>query len=132
MAVPSWMKSIVIEPYIFLMGLTIGMSIVPIAQLQQDKICRNEFNQTVDYCIQLSESSTSEMKLAILARSNDFTQVNTIIGTVPAMLWCLIAGSLCDRYPRTRKPFLIATVVSGLVRDSALILNLINFNNWGD
>lgn len=132
MAVPPWIKTIVIEPYIFLMSMTIGMSLLPLEQLQQDKICRIEFNQTLDYCLKMSESSTSEVKLAILARSNNFGQFKTIIDAVPGMFWCLIAGSVADRYPKTRKPFMIATALSGLVRDSALLLNLFNFYNWGN
>ena len=132
MAVPSWLKSLVIEPYIFLMGMSIAASFVPLEQMQQDKVCRNEFNQTIEYCLKLSESPTSDMKLAILARSNNFNQFKAILDAIPSMLWCLVAGSFSDRYPKTRKPFMIATVLSALVRDGLLILNLINFNNWGN
>lgn len=132
MAFPSWLKSLVIEPYLFLMGISIATSLVPLEQLQQDKVCRIEFNQTIEYCLKLSESATSDTKLAILARSNNFNQFKAIIDAIPSMLWCLVAGSFSDRYPRTRKPFMVATVLSGLVRDGLLILNLINFNNWGN
>ena len=132
MPAPPWMKSIVIEPYIFLMCLTIGMSFVPLEQLQQDKICVNEFNQTIDFCLKLSESPTSDMKLAILVRSNKFAQFASMFNWIPALMWCLIVGSICDRYPNTRKPFMIATVFSGLLRDAVLILNVINFYNWGN
>ena len=131
MSFTPWIKSIVIEPYLFLMSLTIGMSLVPLEQLQQDKICLIEFNQTVEYCLTMSESVTSDVKLGILARSNTVSQFKAFIDAFPGVIWCLIVGSICDRFPKTRKPFMIATVCSGLVRDSVLLLNLINFYSWG-
>ena len=64
------------------------MSLVPLEQLQQDKICVNEFNQTIDFCLQLSESPTSDMKLAILVRSNHFSQFTSMFDWIPALMWC--------------------------------------------
>lgn len=129
---PPWLKSLVIEPYIFLMGVSIATSLVPLEQMQQDKVCRIEFNQTIEYCLKLSESATSDMKIAILARSNNFNQFKAILDAVPSIIWCLVAGSVSDRYPKTRKPFMVATALSGLLRDGLLLLNLVYFNTWGN
>ena len=132
LAIVSGIKSTVIEPYMFFMTLGFAVTLVPLDQLQQDKICLTQYHQSSDYCINFSKSPTSVTKLAILASSSLFSMKVSIIDTLPAIFWCLMIGSVCDRFPKTRKYFMILTAVSVILRDVLVLFNLIFFDTWGE
>lgn len=128
----SLLSSIVIEPYTFFMALGFAVTLVPLDQLQQDKICLIQYDEQPDYCIGLSKLQTSEIKLGILTSTSYFGMKVSLIETLPAIIWCLMVGSVCDRFPKTRKYFMIMTAVSVVIRNSLLILNLVFFDTWGE
>lgn len=127
----SILNSIVIEPYMFLVALSFAITLIPSDQLQQDKICLYQYNQSADYCLGLSKSPTTPIKIAILASSNVFSLKLALIDSLPAIVWCLLVGSVCDRFPKTRKYFMILTSTSVLIKNTLVLLNLIFFDSWG-
>lgn len=131
MSLKSVLNSIVIEPFTFFMALGFAVILVPLEQLQQDKICLVHFDQTSDYCLEMSKSPTSDIKLNILTFTSYFGMKVALVDSLPAIIWCLLIGSVCDRYPRTKKYFMIMTALSVFIRNALLLLNVIFFNQWG-
>ena len=119
---------VTIEPYIFFMVLAYS---APIEQLQQDKLCIQRFHQSIDYCLNVSESKTSEMKLAILSQSNTLSLYATIIYTTFGVIWCLLIGCLCDKHVKLRKPFLIMAPGSILFGNILGMFQVVFFNELG-
>ena len=119
---------VTIEPYIFFMALSYSG---PIEQMQQDKLCLQTFRQSIDYCLNVSESKTSEMKLSILSQSNTLSLYATITYTTFGVIWCLLIGCLCDKHVKLRKPFLIMAAGSFLFENILGMFQVVFFNELG-
>lgn len=124
-------KSITIEPYMFFMILSFIVSEVPIDQLQQDKICLYQYNQKIDYCLELSKLPTSDVKIFVLSANNSFNVNVTIINAITSIIWCLLIGSICDRFPKSQKYFMIMTSVSAIIWNIFLLFNTVYFDSFG-
>lgn len=127
----GYVKSIIVEPYMFFMILSFIILEVPIDQLQQDKICLYQYNQTIDYCLKLSKLPTSDIKIAVLSANNSFNINATIINTITSIIWCLLIGSVCDRFPKSQKYFMIMTSVCAITMNIFLLFNTVYFDSFG-
>ncbi|XP_054158168.1 uncharacterized protein LOC128956474 [Oppia nitens] len=95
-----------IEPFLFLTVLSISLSNITTSQLIQDKLCLIRYNQTWDYCSNISTSSSSSstgattgaaglylssssMTNKILGDLAQFGTYQKLIGTLPALITVL-------------------------------------------
>lgn len=113
--------------------MTISFAITTIAmdQLVQDKICLLDYQQSIQECITLSESKSNPFKLPVLADRNTFNFKYSLLDMIPATIWTLLIGSICDSFPRTKKYFLISTSGSIMIENTLVLINLIFFNEMG-
>lgn len=79
-------KTLKVEPFLFLLLFGWSVSSIVTQQLIQDKICMNEYNQSADFCKTLSESSADsydkrreDVKSAILSDLVRFNMKNSFV-----------------------------------------------------
>lgn len=79
-------KTLKVEPFLFLLLFGWSVSSIVTQQLIQDKICMNEYNQSADFCKTLSESSADsydkrreDVKSAILSDLVKFNMKNSFV-----------------------------------------------------
>src|SRR5438105_2614837 len=108
----EFVKILSFEPLIFLFALSVSFNKVSFIQLVQDKLCVGDFNQSRYYCIHMNDGNLTieqeAIKSKILVRSSQFTMYNSIISTLPRILWSISIGSWLDKYVHGRK-VMIAT-----------------------
>ena len=131
MLLESVNKYVSMEPYIFFMVLSYSVVGLPIAQLPQDKICLQQLNQTIEYCLIASRSESTPIKLSILSQSNIFTLYVTIMETITGITWCLVTGVICDKHRKLRKLFLILAPFSVLIGNMFTLVNVAWYNELG-
>ncbi|XP_054158171.1 uncharacterized protein LOC128956477 [Oppia nitens] len=121
-----------------------NLSEITTNQLIQDKICLNRYNQSVDYCVDISKVTTTttatgaqainatsvvvaikDSILGDLARFNIYT-VN--ISTLPAFFYVLFIGSWTDSYVHGRKLVLLLSSLSYIGMFAGLLFNSIYFD----
>ena len=90
-----------------------------------------QYNQTIGYCLELSKLPTSDVKIAVLSANNSFNINATIINAITSIIWCLLIGSICDRFPKSQKYFMIITSVSAIIMNIFLLFNTIYFDSFG-
>ena len=122
-----FVKLLKIEFYTFIFILCYSLKKTPLDQLIQDKLCRLEYNLSVQFCEFLPEMKNDdefyEYKSLILGDAVQYNMYQTLIITCPAILLSLFLGSWIDCYKNGRKAiFLIASMTAGLEA-------LINANN---
>ena len=119
------------EPYVFFMVLSYSVCSIPVEQLQQDKICLQQLNQSIDYCLLASKSEATSIKLSILSQSNMLTLYSTTMETITGIVWCLLTGAICDKHRSLRKIFMVLAPFSLLVGNMLKFINVIFYNQLG-
>jgi hypothetical protein len=93
----NFIKILRVEPFIFLLMFQNSIKTLPTAQMLQDKICRQWYNQSMSYCHGLSKmhggnGGDDDYKSKVLADAAVFSNYNSIISLIPAIFWALFVG----------------------------------------
>lgn len=115
------------EPYFFLIMFGATIASVTVQQMLQDKICRNNYNQTEEFCRKLPQIKVSRVKEKILADAVQFSLYSTMVETIPGVILAMAIGPVCDKLRFGRKLFMCLAAVSGFLKGISLMLNGINF-----
>jgi hypothetical protein len=124
-------KTIKIEPFILLYIFGYSVSDLTTKLLIQDKICRNVYQESVEFCLSLNDinSQNVTMKNKILADSAKFSVYQTVLSTAPMILGAFMMGPWMDKYIHARKYLMCAASASAIIEFSWLMINSIYFNN---
>lgn len=125
------LREIKVEPYMFFMMMSLSISMVTVQQLIQDKMCKIYHHETDEFCRNLGKSPDSPTKSKILSNLVTFNVIQTILDSLPGIIWALMIGSLCDKYIHGRKIIMILASLSSLIKMVLLILNSLYFSSWG-
>ena len=124
------LKEIRVEPFMLFLQLSVAVSGITIQQLIQDKLCIQKYHQSVEFCRNLGTSEDSPEKSKILSSLVTFNMIQTILDSLPGIIWALMIGSLCDNYINGRKIIMFLASLSGLIKNFLLIMNTFYFNDW--
>jgi len=126
----DFIKLLRVEPLIFLFCLQNGLKQIPTTQLLQDKICRFWYNQTHEFCLGMAQMPIVEhsYRCQILTDTAVFSTYQSLLMTIPALLWCLFIGSWVDRYTRGRKIIMIITSLAAIIETLLFLHSSIKFN----
>ena len=116
-----------IEPLCFIAVFGGVTRLLSYQQLVQDKICIQEFHQSLDFCQELSAASDSPEKNAILARVSTFMLQKELISLIPNILMSLLVGSWCDRFPSAMRYSLFVAVIAQGIESIVLAFNAYYF-----
>lgn len=134
MKVLSLMRRFNAELYLFVYFFSTYLKYTPTTQLAQDKICKFKYNQSDEYCIQLSkvdlgsEKDSQHLKNLILTESAQFSLYATLVSTLPSLFLCLVLGSWCDNYIDGRKILMIVGSVGVAIETIITLFFAIQFN----
>ena len=122
-----------IEPMGFLFVLSINLSSITSAQLIQDKFCRNNYNMSRQFCIELEGADTAEDDIInnLLADVATYSSYIAIISTLPGIMFMLFFGSWLDHYIHARKITLCFSMLAYASWFALMLLNAIYFD-WGN
>ena len=114
---------ITLEPLIVLMRFGIG--VLHGAQIQTDlllwKICHLELNYTEDICANLTLDEYDSINNAVQEKANNIQLVVDWLVSGSALAWCLISGSLLDKFGP--KFFILLPLFGMFVSDVGNLLN---------
>jgi len=93
----NFIKILRVEPFMFLLLFQYSLKSLPTSQMLQDKICRQWYNQSKEYCHGLSKmhggnGGDDDYKSKVLADAALFSNYYLIISIVPTILWSLFVG----------------------------------------
>jgi stalled ribosome rescue protein Dom34 len=111
------------ELLVFFHFLAASLRNTAIHQLQQDKICMQNFNETEDFCHFLSSKTSSELKDEILASVAQYSMYREFIVMGPGIVTSLFVGIFCDRYRKGKKLSLVSTSFAQLFETVLLLIN---------
>ena len=114
-----------LEPIIFLHAMSGSFMWVSLAQLFQDKVCLQVFDQPADYCKYLSTEENSILKDNILAEVSQWSTYKEYMVLIPGALSALFIGSWCDKYENGKRYCLLATCAAQVVEVSLFLANAI-------
>ena len=131
----SIINSLKIEPFVLIFVMSANVSEIARVQLIQDKICLNNYNQSRDFCIDLSKirdtnddpDYSDETKNKILADVAKLSTYIQIISTLPAFFYILFIGPFLDRYINGRRVVLCLGMCGYAGWYSLQLLNAIKF-----
>lgn len=123
--VVGFVKSITIEPFIFL--LMFGIGILAGAEVNTNlmlwKICAVTLGYNETACENLTAEENDEIESATQKRLNDYEIIDTYISGWPAIVYCLVAGGLSDIYGR--KPLLFLPIFGAVLGSVVRLIHLI-------
>lgn len=99
--------SISVEPIMLLDGLAYSNMVVLVENLQMDKVCQVNLNQTVEVCANLSQYN--DVKNSMSKEVSVFAMYNGIIMAVIPLFFILFMGAWSDKYGR-KVPLVVATL----------------------
>jgi len=125
------LRTLKIEPYVFLFFTCIQITEITSTQLIQDKICLFKYNRSAIYCAQIndekSDSVEDNIKSEILSDLAQYIIYRTIISSLPSILLSLFIGSWTDKYIHGRKIILCLASLGYAAQFALLLWNAIKF-----
>ncbi len=108
-----------VEPYMVLIAFCFQMRETPLNLLIQDKLCRQKYNMSVEFCTNLQEMKESEknykIKTLVLGDAVQYNMYHTLMQFCPGIVWSLFLGAWIDKYINGRKTiFLIGAITSSI------------------
>ncbi len=108
-----------VEPYMVLIAFCFQMRQTPLNLLIQDKLCRQKYNMSVEFCTNLQEMKESEknykIKTLVLGDAVQYNMYHTLMQFCPGLVWSLFLGAWIDKYINGRKTiFLIGAITSSI------------------
>jgi hypothetical protein len=93
----NFIKILRVEPFMFLLVFQYSLKSLPTSQMLQDKICRQWYNQSKEYCHGLSKmhgghGEADDYKSKVLADAAVFSNYESIISIGPSLFWALFVG----------------------------------------
>ena len=127
----NFVKLLNVEPYMFMMMVTMTIKMSINGQLYQDKICINDLGHPIDVCRTISTTTDPALEQtlsAIIVTANRYSVYQTMVFTVPGVIFSLFIGSWSDKYPSGRKMLMVFGAIGSLLDGVVAILNVINFS----
>ncbi len=108
-----------VEPYMVFIAFCLMLRKTPLDLLIQDKLCRQKYNMTVEFCTNLPDMKETEknyeIKTLVLADAVQFNMYHTLMQFCPGIVWSLFLGAWIDKYINGRKTiFLIGAITSSI------------------
>ena len=127
----SLVKKTRIEPLAFLTAFASITSLLAYQQLVQDKLCRQEFNQTSEFCYKLSSLKNSDIKNKILAKASTFMLQREFVGLIPNVFMSIYCGCWCDKFKNGMRYILYVAYTGQIIEATLLTLNCYYFDlDW--
>ncbi|CAG2105176.1 unnamed protein product [Medioppia subpectinata] len=108
-----------VEPFMIILAFSQYFRRTPLEVLIQDKLCRNRYNMSEEFCLQLpymSDVETGhEIKTLILSDAVKYNMYHTWITMAPGIVWSIFLGPWIDKYINGRKAiFIIGSITQSL------------------
>lgn len=127
-SIKQFLKSLQIEPLIFIVTFASHLGGSAYTQLKQDKICMNEFHMPEKYCLNLGREESSPVKNAILSKLATYSVYKEMMSVVPSLIMSVYIGSWCDSFQNARFYIFVADIVSLIVEHVLIIFNVWMFD----
>ncbi len=125
-------RSLKVEPFLFLYMFSYSLSSISISQLIQDKLCRFKYSQNSQYCIDINsqyiDHNNDHIKSQILTDLSYISFYRTMLTTIPCVIWSLFIGSWSDNYIHGRKILMCFGCIGAVIESIALIINAADFS----
>ena len=116
-----------VEPYMLVFATFQYFRSTPLEVLIQDKLCRNKYNMSEEFCLNLpfmkDNEPDSDIRSSILSDAVLYNSYHQWITMTPGVTWALFLGPWIDKYARARK---IIFIVSSFTQMMEYVLNTIN------
>ncbi|CAG2102356.1 unnamed protein product [Medioppia subpectinata] len=108
-----------VEPLMLLFTTCYFLKRNPQDVLFQDKLCRNKYNMSEEFCLHLSDNhpndTDSGLRTEILSDAVMYNAYNQWMTLPVSIVWSLFLGAWIDRYPKGRKwVFIIGTITQAM------------------
>jgi len=104
--------------------LAVGIQLVALPQIIQDKICLQLFNDTnKEFCHYLSAAEDSRLKDQVLANYSVLFTYKEYIVLIPGTISVLFIGSWCDKFLSGKKFCLIGSCISQMIEVGLFLLS---------
>ncbi len=122
-----------VEPYMVLIAFCTFMRKTPLDLLIQDKLCRQKYNMTVEFCTNLPDMKESEnnynIKTLVLGDAVQFNMYHTLMQFCPGIVWALFLGAWIDKYIRGRKTIFIIGAITASIEAAINTMNAYYFDS---
>ena len=101
---PGWrriLKNITVEPVFFLYILNFSTYEITFQNLQIEKACRINLNQTLDVCANLEDPGNGAIQTEVQKLVTTVNMYKTILSAVPAFLCVSFLGPISDHVSLT-------------------------------
>ncbi|CAG2167426.1 unnamed protein product [Oppiella nova] len=108
-----------VEPFMIILAFSSYFRRTPLEVLIQDKLCRNRYNMSEEFCLELAYMSDvetgHEIKTQILSDAVKYNMYHTWITMAPGIMWSIFLGPWIDKYINGRKAiFIIGSITQAL------------------
>ncbi len=122
-----------VEPYLVLIAFCFQMRQTPLNLLIQDKLCRQKYNMSVEFCTNLQEMKESEknykIKTLVLGDAVQYNMYHTLMQFCPGIVWSLFLGAWIDKYINGRKVIFLISAMTASIEAAINTLNAYYFDS---
>jgi hypothetical protein len=122
-----------VEPYLVLTAFCLQMRRTPLDLLIQDKLCRQKYNMSVEFCTNLPQIKESEnnynIKTLVLGDAVQYNMYHTLMQFCPSIVWSLFLGVWTDKYIKGRKIILLVSAITASIEAAINTLNAYYFDS---
>jgi hypothetical protein len=105
----------------------------PLDLLIQDKLCRQKYNMSVEFCTNLPQIKESEnnyhIKTLVLGDAVQYNMYHTLMQFCPSIVWSLFLGVWTDKYIKGRKTILLVSAITASIEAAINTLNAYYFDS---
>lgn len=126
-----FIKTLRVEPYMFLFIFSYSLKMVTLQQLFQDKICHNNYGYPDEFCENINQKQyeDSDKKIKILQDSTSYQLYTHLIQSGPGLILSFFVGYWSDHHKPGRKMLLIFGMFGAAAETVIQILNVIYFES---
>jgi hypothetical protein len=109
------------------------MKQTPLNLLIQDKLCRQKYNMSVEFCTNLPQIKESDenynIKSLVLGDAVQYNMYHTLMQFCPGIVWALFLGTWTDKYIRGRKTIFIIGAITASIEAAINTMNAYYFDS---
>lgn len=124
----AFLRILKAEPFMFLYMVALGLRAMTNQQMIQDKVCRNEYNQTIQECANIQSKDATGPVSAILSRSATVAMYTNIIPIVPQVIYSLWIGSWIDSFRHGLRNIMLFVAFSSVMESVLMLINATYFS----
>ena len=114
---------------LLLFGIANNLQNVTVVQLAEDKMCINNLNLPVNYCLTITEKhNTEENAQLIMKHADDIKNWQFFIMNIPGTIISGFLGYWLDKYPHYLKFMVLLTLFAETLQSIILLANAYAFS----